>query len=306
MLKKPGIMRIDKEYPATHSMSTAWYFVDEDDNVAIFTFDDNGPIPETVTSDLWVSDLCFDKPVVEKGGIKYLNLTDEQVDKMVSGLWRTVIPDDCYWDGDIFLIDTDRTGEFLMYLRECRKQHGEKHPWDSSFIPVCMSEKSGIYMVDFNSYEYKSGLDNPFVKHLWERGIIRKYCMTPDYDFDKSDNLLRSCPYYLYENDWNPALPHERIAVPEMPVKLHQLPEEWRAKAIRLKIRFSDAGRIQIASLLLCFSSCSPEEVDVDGATYVLAYLPSMEKIYVLNNERNCNTEGLPPFLTEEQINKRK
>lgn len=28
-------MLLDKEYPATHSMSTAWYMVDDDDNVAI-------------------------------------------------------------------------------------------------------------------------------------------------------------------------------------------------------------------------------------------------------------------------------
>ena len=26
-------MKIDKEYPATHSMSTAWYVADEDGNV---------------------------------------------------------------------------------------------------------------------------------------------------------------------------------------------------------------------------------------------------------------------------------
>ena len=28
-------MKTDKESPATHSMSTAWYMVDDDDNVAI-------------------------------------------------------------------------------------------------------------------------------------------------------------------------------------------------------------------------------------------------------------------------------
>ena len=39
-------MITDREYPATHSMSTAWYCVDEDGNVGIFDIDDNGPIPE--------------------------------------------------------------------------------------------------------------------------------------------------------------------------------------------------------------------------------------------------------------------
>lgn len=38
-------MLIDKEYPATHSMSTSWYIVDEDGNVGIMDFNANGPVP---------------------------------------------------------------------------------------------------------------------------------------------------------------------------------------------------------------------------------------------------------------------
>ena len=38
-------MKTNKEYPATHSMSTAWYCVDEDGNVGIFDIEDNGPVP---------------------------------------------------------------------------------------------------------------------------------------------------------------------------------------------------------------------------------------------------------------------
>ena len=38
-------MKIDKEYPATHSMSTSWYCVDDNGNVAIIDFNENGPVP---------------------------------------------------------------------------------------------------------------------------------------------------------------------------------------------------------------------------------------------------------------------
>ena len=38
-------MKTNKEYPATHSMSTAWYIVDEEGNVGIFDIDQNGPQP---------------------------------------------------------------------------------------------------------------------------------------------------------------------------------------------------------------------------------------------------------------------
>ena len=41
-------MRKRKEYPATHSMSTAWFGVDEDGNVAILSFDENGPVPSYI------------------------------------------------------------------------------------------------------------------------------------------------------------------------------------------------------------------------------------------------------------------
>ena len=49
-------MLIDEEYPATHSMSTSWYIVDEEGNVGIMDFNANGPVPwgtdETVSEDL--------------------------------------------------------------------------------------------------------------------------------------------------------------------------------------------------------------------------------------------------------------
>lgn len=299
-------MKTDKEYPATHSMCTAWYFVDEEDNVAIFSFDDNGPIPDTVDQDIWVNELCFEKPVVVKDDIKYLNLTDDQVLNFVSDLWKTSIPDDYYWNDDIFQIDTEKKEEFLMYLKECRKKHGKAENWDNSFVPLCLSETLGIYIVDFNSYKYKDGLNNPFVKYLWENKIITKYCRVPDFDFDESDDLKGCCPYYLYTNDWDPAFPHDRVSVPQNPVKLNQLPDDLQAKVLRLNIKFSDTEEIQIAKHLLCYSTCHQEEVDVNGATYVMAYLPSKEKIYVLNNKGDNDTEGLHLFLSEEQISKYK
>ena len=39
-------MKLFKEYPATHSMSTSWFAIDEEGKVAILNFEDNGPIPQ--------------------------------------------------------------------------------------------------------------------------------------------------------------------------------------------------------------------------------------------------------------------
>ena len=49
----------DKEYPATHSMSTAWYVADEDGNVGIMDFNDNGPVPWKTEEEASVEELVF-------------------------------------------------------------------------------------------------------------------------------------------------------------------------------------------------------------------------------------------------------
>ena len=51
-------MKIDKEYPATHSMSTSWYIVDEEGNVGILDFNENGPVPRRVEQ-TGIEDLVF-------------------------------------------------------------------------------------------------------------------------------------------------------------------------------------------------------------------------------------------------------
>ncbi len=41
-------MKTDREYPATHSMSTTWFGIDKDGNVAIIDFNENGPVPSFI------------------------------------------------------------------------------------------------------------------------------------------------------------------------------------------------------------------------------------------------------------------
>ena len=52
-------MITDKEYPATHSMSTAWYAADEDGNVAIIDYNENGPVPWGAETDLCIENIIF-------------------------------------------------------------------------------------------------------------------------------------------------------------------------------------------------------------------------------------------------------
>ena len=89
-------MKIDKEYPATHSMSTAWYCVDEDGNVGIFDIDDNGPVPLVGEQNVeFVDDAIWDEfPSEPIGHIRHFPLTSEQI----SSLLLPVSSDDNYWE----------------------------------------------------------------------------------------------------------------------------------------------------------------------------------------------------------------
>jgi len=69
----------DKEYPATHSMSTAWYMVDDDDNVAIIEYNENGPVPWDVPEAI-TEDLLFGPPTGVSDSCKTtIELTEEQI-----------------------------------------------------------------------------------------------------------------------------------------------------------------------------------------------------------------------------------
>ena len=106
-------MNTFQEYPATHSMSTAWYFVDEDDNVAIYDIHDNGPKPRGVEEELGIGELCFDLPVKDINGIKTLNLTDEQVVAFFEGHWMKRIHKQQFWWDVIVQIDVNRLNSLV-------------------------------------------------------------------------------------------------------------------------------------------------------------------------------------------------
>lgn len=299
-----------KEYPATHSMSTAWFFVDKEDNVAIFDFEDNGPIPVGAGRDNNVTDLCFYDTIVEQDGRKRLNFTDEQVLAICEGQWEEHVPDDYYFSQDIVQIDLSKENQFFDYLAVPRKK--VKEEWDNSFAPICLSKKYGIYLLDLDSYKYGYGMKNKHVKYLFDNGIILRYCQSPYYDnlFDADEEEdvpeFDSCPYYLYSNDYDEFYPHKRYAVPKYPMKLSQMPSHLKDKVLRLDLKFSESESIQIAHELPCYSYGSWTSLkSSEGYSYNEVQMPSGEVVYCLDCEdeefvRNL-PKDVPRILSREQ-----
>ena len=129
-------MKIDKEYPATHSMSTAWYLVDDEGNVGIMDYNENGPVPwgigENSTMDL-VLQIEYDSDNTEV----LFKLTDEQVLEILASAQKP--KDESYWY-DIFVkIDLQKRKRFEELCR--RHDIGNDYTY-------CLSDTLGIYRIE--------------------------------------------------------------------------------------------------------------------------------------------------------------
>jgi len=325
-------MKTDKEYPATHSMHTAWYFVDEEDNVALFDIDDNGPVPVGLPADQFVNDLCFEEVESGEGMEKHYNFSDEQVKVMLESLKEVDLKSDVGWTyGGIFVINTAKRDQFFSYLRKARTEYvNSKHfyPNSGGFIPICLSESMGVYSLDLCAYSYGNGLNNPHARYLVENEILlRAYFVyfLMDYDEDDengSEDPNSCCPYYLYANDWDSSIPHKKMSQPTVPMKLEQLPPKLREKAYRLKLRFEDTDEIQLAEHYFCYQSSQHDLVTPEGTYYCQIRLPSKEYVFVLNEaltikkeeelqlhtpeERVAYLQRFPRTLNEQQVNELK
>ena len=92
-------MKQDKEYPATHSMSTAWYAADEDGNVAIIDYNENGPVPWQ-TEQTCIEELVFGHDEDYKNGVFLpIQLSDDQIYDLIEN------PSDPKDDYDSWLFD---------------------------------------------------------------------------------------------------------------------------------------------------------------------------------------------------------
>ena len=241
-------------------MSTAWYMVDDDDNVAIIQFENNGPIPVDVP-DTWFDKLLFGPSTVDRDDDHItFSLTDDQLDEVLENLtYPPTAPDEeKYWDEGITQIDPLREEEFLALCRE-----GELT------VEKCVSRVRGLYLVDYyNCFKHiEKEEDSPLldpqsvIRKLIDRGIIFRYfsCKYLSIDDNKADESgkkfrlnFESLPYYLYQQPYNEEELSERVLTPRHPVKLSQVPEEFRSRIHRIPGCFADKEYLQIAQHTPC------------------------------------------------------
>ena len=137
-------MKGQKEYPATHSMSTAWYAADEEGNVAIIDYNENGPVPWEYEQTS-IEELVFGHDELDK--FIRINLTKEQIFELLEDSHRSYV----YYS--VIQIDSAQQQSFMKKMK------------DAQIFCVLISEEEGLFLID--GYD----LENAFPEMMQNKRI---------------------------------------------------------------------------------------------------------------------------------------
>lgn len=278
-------MKRDKEYPATHSMSTAWYAVDEDGNVAIMDYNENGPVPwqteQTCTEELVLGHYEDENNKV----FLPIRLTDDQVYELLDN-GKEPKDEFKFWFYDaIVQIDLNQEKEFLELIKQ-----------PDINVRSCVSKDLGLYMIDCEQCfidKREAGHTHPLKssslhKMLASKMILKVYSEKSFYVGDETrdgkvffDTDFDSAPYFIYGQPyWNKLLA-ERLNIPRHPVKISQFPEALKKRVHYVPVKFHECKQFQIAEWHPCSFTSGDEKV-VNGCRYGLLTLTDGTEAYVM------------------------
>lgn len=278
-------MKLYKEYPATHSMDTAWYVADEDGNVGIMDFNDNGPVPWK-TEETCVEELVFGyEEDYETNEYNLVNLTDEQIDELIHTPHSP--EEEEFWMYCVIQIDVEKENEFLELA---------KNPdFDLEF---CVSKERGLYSIDAYHCTSETQKDEKYqilesssLRKMLDKKIILQVFRKQDFwmnDEWKDEKVVHAkvfetAPYYIFHQPyWTGELP-VCMNVPEHPVKLEQFPDSLKKRILKVPLKFKETERFQIAEWHPCRSTTcydTPVEV-VNACEYTMLPLTDGNHAYI-------------------------
>lgn len=243
----------DREYPATHSMDTAWFACDLDGNVAIFQFEEDGPGPIPFT-DLHTDEL-IPKLGDEQDGYSIMPFTKEQIEELKKGLKQVHSIYDLRRECNIHINpDVVKT---LVYA-------GAK-------FDLCYSIEEGFYHLCYfdspNELVINSLIENGDIYGAQECDIEIYFS---DWREDQTEHRLAHFPFYVYEQNRCINYPPERVVVPKHPMKVDQMSEQAKKYMFKLPVRFSEKTKLEPAEYI--DSQCwlfNNHTKEVNGVTYM-------------------------------------
>lgn len=278
-------MKTTKEFPATHSMSTQWFIADEEGNIALFDFEEEGPVPVQIDES---EDFGYleDLGELDEDGISFVELNQEQVNYILNRLIpiSNLTKDDEYNSFVQLKDDEESKKAFLKTFKED--------------IELCISHKERIYYVrffwSFNATE----------KQIEESvNLIKNTCSGFYHEFFEPENLNSDSvfPLYCYRQPYNSnAYIPERTAVPKNPLKETQLSEEKRKKLIRVPVKFSECNGLQIAQYVICKSYSIYNGIEIDGRFYAEYPKTGGGFCYILQDQ-DKDKDGEIPIIIEQK-----
>lgn len=278
-------MLTDKEYPATHSMSTAWYMVDAEGNVGILDFEDNGPVPRSVdVEDAMVDELLFREPYKHEVSV---HLTADELRLMLGSL--NAPTEEYLFCDDIVSIDLAQRAAFLELCE------------NADIESCCISEELGLYWLEcYDCFDDDDKLlPDSTLDVMLKHGMILAVAKSPHLDLnvdgDKSDDVIERnkyarMPYYLYGQPYDPNFLARRINVPKIPVHISQVSPSLRDRLLRVPVRFRDMPTLQIARYLPCWLRNADDYKSVGESDYALLPIEDGTRRYL----------RLTPFTAEQ------
>ena len=278
-------MKTNKEYPATHSMSTEWFIADKDGNIALFDFEENGPVPVQIDeSDSF--GYLEDIGVPDKDGINSFELTDEQTSDMLAHF--TPISSFSKNNEYACLLQLKDDQDCISHFVKLFKEN----------IDCCLSHKERIYLLhwlwDYNAPENLKDKIINFIKETCT-GFYNEYFDGEDL----SDNSVY--PVYCYRQPYNSfsELP-ERTVVPKHPLKINQIPEEKRKKLIHVPLKFSECTGFQIAQYVICSWYSGIDEIEVNNRNYTKFPKTEGGFCYIMEEQKKDKDGEIPITLPAE------
>lgn len=292
-------MKTDKEYPATHSMDTTWYIVDEEGNVGLLDISANGPVPfglgENNMEDLSIGlhdegDDCLE-----------IQLTDEQLFEILD---EPCPPDEKkFWFDEIIQIDFAKKEDFIQLMQN-----------NDVTLKFCLSPTAGVYFIDARKCISRRPVNERDVikkrstlNKLISQKIIQKVynvkslCMDDIVENGEMviEKEFETLPYYVYFQPYCPENPQQKVHTPQHPIKIEQLSESLQKKALRLPLKFKDHDKLQIAEWYPSEVSAW-ETVKLQGTEYSLLPLTNGGEAWIKSEQKTAN--GFPNVISKEEM----
>lgn len=260
-------MQNGKEYPATHSMSTAWYMVDEDGNVGIMEFNENGPVPWLANQQFGADELVFRYHNYENDTCLNIKLNDDQIDDLIEEPHSP--EEEEYWCDCVVQIDLKQEKEFLKLAK--RKDF---------VIELCVSQNRGLYLIEADASICFDNGDNPKKRSaldlMIENKIITKVYRIKDFwitdDWNNGEVVhtknFSSAPYYLYHQPYWPEYLPKCLNTPKNPVKFEQLPPELQRVTLKIPVKFGENETFQIDRWHPCDTHGDNKYILFEGCEY--------------------------------------